>query len=73
MKNPFGGQLRVVDGSEVNIPITVPVVLNELDHVVCTFPTGWSEEDVSYSLRMLRKVWEDGYTHGWNEASNPLV
>jgi hypothetical protein len=73
MKNPFDGQLRVVDGSEVNIPITVPVVLNELDHVVCTFPTGWSEEDVSYSLRMLKQVWESGYIYGWNEASNPLV
>jgi hypothetical protein len=73
MKNPFDGQLKVVDGTEFNMSSTVPVVLNELDHIVCTFPEGWSEETVWYSLRMLKQTWESGYSHGWNEASNPLV
>jgi hypothetical protein len=30
MKNPFDGQLKVVDGTEVNMPPTVPVVLDDV-------------------------------------------
>ena len=73
MKNPFSGQLRIVDGSVVNILPTIPVVLNELDNIVCTFPAGWSEEAVRHSLRMLEEAWDQGYQKGWNEAKNPFV